>query len=148
KFSLKFPFDLVAAGELASFTGAEASPVTYDLGDRKRKHQTFPVAMQRGSGRVVGIIADSPGLWENRCQVQLDPERKQLSIMTGDGSAPYLMVIKPAANAGARCRPVPDGCQAPRRRPRHVSIRNGRVAIAGRRRDATVYDLGIRESRA
>lgn len=72
RFSVTFPLEVAPAGEFASFTGPEQTRVLYHTGVRERKNQTFPVAMVRTADRVFGIIADSPGLWENRCQVLLD----------------------------------------------------------------------------
>jgi len=44
--------------------------------------------MLRTEGRVVGLAADSPGLWENRCQLLLDPAVRRLAVMAGDGRDP------------------------------------------------------------
>src|SRR5262249_39787436 len=71
RFSLIFPMEMEPGGEFASFSGPEKARAVYHTGVRERKNQTFPVAWMRTTDRVFGIIADSPGLWENRCQVLL-----------------------------------------------------------------------------
>jgi len=95
QFTVAFPLDLAIDGSQASFSGPEAARVVYDAGDRKKKHQTFPVAMLRTADRVFGIAPDSPGLWENRCQVAFDPPAHRLEITTGDGCEPYTMMLAP-----------------------------------------------------
>ena len=99
QFSVVFPIDMAIDGEFASFSGAEREKILYDTGVRERKNQTFPYAMLRTTDRVFGVMADSPGLWENRCQVQIDPASRRLAIMTGDTSDPFTMIIKPPEDA-------------------------------------------------
>jgi hypothetical protein len=112
QFSITFPFDTVPHGELASFSGPETDRVLYDTGVRERKNQTFPVAMLRTSDRVYGIVADSPGLWENRCQVLMDPQARRLAVMTGDGGEPFTMLIKPPEDARDTYQYSMDGWQS------------------------------------
>ena len=59
-----------------------------------RNGQTFPVAAIRQDGRVFGIIADSPGQWENRCLILIDPPARQMAVLTGDGRDAYPLTIK------------------------------------------------------
>jgi hypothetical protein len=99
RFTVAFPLDLAIEGEMASFSGPEESRVAYDAGDRKKKHQTFPVAMLRTADRVFGIAPDSPGLWENRCQVVIDPPARRLEVASGDGGEPYTMMLAPPEDA-------------------------------------------------
>jgi hypothetical protein len=99
RFTVAFPLDLAIDGEQASFSGREAGRIVYDAGDRKKKHQTFPVAMLRTADRVFGLAPDSPGLWENRCQVAFDPPARRLEIMTGDGCEPSTMLLAPPEDA-------------------------------------------------
>jgi hypothetical protein len=99
RFALSFSFFPAAEGDYASFTGTERDRIVYDtLGGGPEypsvKGQTFPVAMVRQRDRVLGILADSPGLWENRCQVEIDPAARRLAVMTGDGRDPYDLVIR------------------------------------------------------
>lgn len=94
RFSVTFPLDTALDGQYASFSGPEKARILYDtLGGGPYhegiKGQTFPLAMLRTADCVFGIIADSPGLWKNRCQILLDPEAKRLALFTGDGRAPY-----------------------------------------------------------
>lgn len=99
RFTVAFPIDFAIDGEQASFSGRETGRIVYDAGDRKKKHQTFPVAMLRTADRVFGLAPDSPGLWENRCQVAFDPPARRFEIMTGDGCEPYTMIVGPGEDA-------------------------------------------------
>jgi len=99
RFSVVFPLDVEQGGEFASFSGPEKFRVVYDTGVRERRNQTFPVALMRTGGRVLGLSADSPGLWENRCQVLIDPAARRLAVLTGDGGKAFKMVIKPPEDA-------------------------------------------------
>src|SRR5262249_37785390 len=111
QFSLVFPLELEPAGEFASFSRPEKAAVLYDTGVRERRNQTFPVAWMRTTDRVFGISADSPGLWENRCAVQVDPTTKRLVVLTGDGSKPFKMRIKPPEDARDTYQYEMDGWQ-------------------------------------
>ncbi len=100
QFAAKFVFDpAFVGGEYASFLQAEKEPILYNTYGggpeyRETKGQTFPVAMVRANGLVYGVIADSPGQWENRCLIEIDPARKRLAVMNGDGREPYTLGIK------------------------------------------------------
>jgi hypothetical protein len=111
KFSVQFSLDVAQEGEFASFSGPEKTRILYDTGVRERRNQTFPVALLRTSDRVLGIIADSPGLWENRCQVLIDPPARRLAVLTGDGGDPFTMLIKPPEDARDTYRYEMDGWQ-------------------------------------
>jgi hypothetical protein len=65
RFALKFPLELAIDGEFAAFSGPVTKEAAYDTGVRKRKNQTFPVAMLRTADRVYGVVADSPGYWDS-----------------------------------------------------------------------------------
>ena len=112
QFTVAFPLDLAIDGSQASFSGPEAGRIVYDAGDRKKKHQTFPVAMLRTADRVFGIAPDSPGLWENRCQVAFDPPARRLEITTGDGCEPYTMMLAPPEDARDTYQYRMDGWQS------------------------------------
>jgi len=99
RFAITFPLDLALDGEYASFSGAEKSRTLFDTVRGSPRLETFPVAMVRASNTVFGLVADSPGLWENRCQVLLDPPARRLAILTGDGRDPYPLIIKPPEDA-------------------------------------------------
>ncbi len=111
QFSLVFPLEPEPGGEFASFSGPEKAAVLYDTGVRERRNQTFPVAWVRTADRVFGICADSPGLWENRCAVQVDPAAKRLAVLTGDGGKPFKMIIKPPEDARDTYQYEMDGWQ-------------------------------------
>lgn len=112
RFSVTFPLETVQEGECASFSGTEKARVLYDTGVRERRNQTFPVAMLRTSDRVLGLIADSPGLWENRCQVLIDPNARRLAVLTGDGGDPFTLIIKPPEDARDTYQYQMDGWQS------------------------------------
>ena len=65
RFALKFPLELAIDGEFAAFSGPVTNEAAYDTGVRKRKNQTFPVAMLRTADRLYGVVADSPGYWDS-----------------------------------------------------------------------------------
>lgn len=112
RFAVMFPLDLALEGEFASFSGPAKSRTLYDTVRGSAKTETFPVAMLRTSGSVFGIVADSPGLWENRCQVLLDPAARRLAVLTGDGRDPYPLVIKPPEDARDTYQYQMDGWQS------------------------------------
>ena len=103
---------MVLDGEFASFTGPEKACTLYDTVRGSAKTETFPVAMVRTSKSVFGVVADSPGLWENRCQVLLDPPGHRLAVLTGDGRAPYPLIIKPPEDARDTYQYQMDGWQS------------------------------------
>lgn len=111
QFTVAFPLEVVAGGEYASFTGPVTERVVCDTVRGAAKTETFPVGMVRSSGKVIGIVADSPGLWENRCQVVLDPAARRLEVWTGDGRAPYPLVIQPPEDARDTYQYEMDGWQ-------------------------------------
>jgi uncharacterized protein (DUF736 family) len=112
QLAVTFPLDLALEGEFASFSGPETARTLYDTVRGSAKTATFPVAMLRTDGRVFGIAADSPGLWENRCQVLLDPRAHRLAILTGDGRDPYPLIIKPPEDARDTYQYPMDGWQS------------------------------------
>ena len=112
RFSIVFPLQMEQEGEFASFSGPVKARVVYDTGVRERKNQTFPVALMRTGDRVFGIIADSPGLWENRCQVLIDPIARSLAVLTGDGGESFKMIIKPPEDARDTYQYEMDGWQS------------------------------------
>jgi hypothetical protein len=99
-------------GEYASFSGSTTNRVLCDTVRGTAKTETFPVAMVRTAGKVFGIIADSPGLWENRCQILLDQPARRLAVLTGDGRDPYPLVIKPPEDARDTYQYKMDGWQS------------------------------------
>lgn len=112
RFALTFPLDLALEGEYASFSGPEKSRVLFDTVRGSTKTETFPVGMLRTSDQVFGLAADSPGLWENRCQVLLDPAGRRLAVLAGDGRDPYPLIIKPPEDARDTYQYQMDGWQS------------------------------------
>lgn len=99
RFTVTFPLNVTLEGEFASFSGPQTARTLFDTVRNKPKVETFPLVMVRTPQQVLGLIADTPGLWENRCQMLLDPPAHQLAILTGDGGAPYPLIIKPPEDA-------------------------------------------------
>jgi hypothetical protein len=112
RFSVWFPIDVAWEGEFASFSGPVKSRTLCDTVRGTAKTETFPVAMLRASGKVLGLAADSPGLWENRCEVLLDPPAHRLAVLAGDGRAPYPLIIKPPEDARDTYQYQMDGWQS------------------------------------
>lgn len=110
-FTLAFPLSLESSGDFASFSGPVTQRTTFDTVRGAPKIETFPVGLRRSGGRVIGLAADSPGLWENRCQIVVDPSQNQLVVMTGDGRDPYPLVIKPPEDARDTYQYQMDGWQ-------------------------------------
>jgi len=108
EFSVDFDFTPTIDGEYGSFARVETGRIVYDTQGGGPEYpevpgQTFPVGMIRQGNRVFGIMADSPGRWENRCQVVIDPQGKLLSVNTGDGSKPRELTIKYDARDKYKC---------------------------------------------
>lgn len=112
QFAVAFPLDVAMEREFASFSGPAQARTLFDTVRGSPKLETFPVAMLRTSGSVFGIAADSPGLWENRCQVLLDPPARRLAVLAGDGRAPYALVVKPPEDARDTYQYQMDGWQS------------------------------------
>ncbi len=100
QFAARFDFfPAFEGGSFAVFSGTESNAKTYDtLGGGPEypntAGQTFPMAAVRHDGHVFGVVADSPGQWENRCLVLVDPTERKLALMNGDGRDPYPLSIK------------------------------------------------------
>ena len=112
QFAITFPLETAVQGEFASFSGPEKARIVCDTVRGSAKTETFPVVMLRTSREVFGLIADSPGLWENRCQVLLDPPERRLAVLTGDGRDPYPLIIKPPEDARDTYQYQMDGWQS------------------------------------
>lgn len=111
RFAVMFSFDPAVDGELSSFSGPVAERKVFDT-ERSRAWETLPVGMLRTADRVFGIVADSPGLWENRCQVLLDPAARRLAVLTGDGRGAYELKLVPPEDARDTYRYQMDGWQS------------------------------------
>jgi Tol biopolymer transport system component len=112
QFAITFPLDLALEGEYATFSGPEQARTLFDTVRGSPRLETFPVAMVRTAEAVFGLAADSPGLWENRCQVLVDAPAHRLAILTGDGRDPYPLVIKPPEDARDTYQYQMDGWQS------------------------------------
>jgi hypothetical protein len=112
RFAITFPLDLAIEGEFASFSGPEKARVLCNTVRGSARTETFPVGMVRISGKVFGVAADSPGSWDNRCQVLLDPPAHRLAVLTGDGRDPYLLIVKPPEDARDTYQYQMDGWQS------------------------------------
>jgi hypothetical protein len=113
RFSVSFPFDTAPSGEFASFSGPVMARTLFDTERSRPRIETFPVGLLRSSDRVFGIMADSPGLWENRGQVLVDPAARRLAVMTGDGSDARPILIKsPGEDARDNYQYQMDGWQS------------------------------------
>ncbi len=105
KFAAKWSLSPSNQGTYASFSREEQHPVICDsLGGEPEypdiRGESIPVAMSRDSHRVIGVLADSPGLWENRCLVEIDPSAHRLAVMCGDGRAAHeLRIVNDARDA-------------------------------------------------
>ncbi len=111
RFAVSFPLEPDRDGTYSSFSGAHPERVLLDT-VRGGKWETFPVAMLLTSNRVFGVIADSPGLWENRCQILVDPQAHRLAVMTGDGRAAYDLTLRPPEDARDTYQYRMDGWQS------------------------------------
>ena len=95
QFTVAFPLDTVIDGEFATFSGPVKARTLVGTERSRPNKETFPVAMLRARDRVFGLIAESPGLWENRCDMLVEPSpANRIAILTGDGSDPYPLVIR------------------------------------------------------
>ena len=110
-FAVNFPLELGVEGEFASFSGSTTNRLVCDTVRGAPKTETFPVGMVRSDGRVFGLATDSPGLWENRCSMVLDPVGRRLIAQAGDGREPYLLIIKPPEDARDTYQYQMDGWQ-------------------------------------
>lgn len=110
--AIAFPLEPVLDGEYTSFSGPSADRLLCDTVRGAARTETFPVAMVRASGQALGIAADSPGLWENRCQILLDRPGRRIAVFAGDGRAPYPLVIKPPEDARDTYQYSMDGWQS------------------------------------
>ncbi len=105
QFAARWSLSVADDGAYETFSGEEKSPVVCNsLGGGPEypnvRGESIPVAMLRTSDTVVGVLADSPGRWENRCLCELDPTTRRLAVMCGDGSdARELRVVNDARDA-------------------------------------------------
>ncbi|MFM7323075.1 MAG: TolB family protein [Armatimonadota bacterium] len=99
RFALSFPVRIPLPGAMASFSGAVDAPTQVDTIRGAQRTETFPVGMVRTTDTVFGIAAESPGEWENRCGLLLEPAENRMTVRSGDGRAPYPLVLRPPEDA-------------------------------------------------
>jgi len=99
RFAVSFPVRIPLAGAMASFSGTVDGRTAVDTNRGAQRTETFPAGWVRTADRVLGIAAESPGEWENRCQLLLEPAENQMTVQSGDGRAPYPMVLRPPEDA-------------------------------------------------
>ncbi len=90
-FNLEFRYAFPEAESFYSWRQKEISKVslvqdTGELDRTKLDAQLFPFAGSVSDGILTGIIGDCPAFWDNRSQQVIDPERRCLSLRTGDGT--------------------------------------------------------------
>ncbi len=98
QFTVAFPFEFACEGELASFVGPENNSVVYETFGGAPEYSNikglmFPLGMVKAKSGLFGLIADSPGFWENRCLIEFDPALRRVTMMSGDGRNPTEMRI-------------------------------------------------------
>ena len=98
RYYLDFGWQTSEHGSYFSFLGEETTSKKYspscsgpEFGQAGR--QTFPFLGFRVADRLYGLIADSPGLWENRCFMEFNLEQKRVSLCNGDGSPKRTILI-------------------------------------------------------
>lgn len=102
KFAARWSLSVAVDGAYSAFSREEKLQAicnTFGGGPEypNVRGETIPIAMIRSSNLVVGVLADSPGRWENRCLIEIDPSRRRLAVMCGDGSpARELRVVNDA----------------------------------------------------
>ena len=116
RYFLELGWKAARAGDFHSFTGPESTARQYSPGCSgpefsDHSGQTFPMLGYRASERFYGIIGDTPGLWENRSFMKFDPERRILSLTTGDGSVRRVISIPREVDATSVYRARFDGWQ-------------------------------------
>lgn len=103
-------------GPFYSFTGEEPKSASYtpscsgpEFGGGS--YQTFPFMGYVHDGNLYGIVADTPGLWENRSFMRFDSEARALRLANGDGSPKRTITIPREVDATTIYRTVFDGWQ-------------------------------------
>ncbi|NUM56615.1 MAG: hypothetical protein HUU46_23540 [Candidatus Hydrogenedentes bacterium] len=116
RYYIDFGWKVVQAGPLYSFTGEEAKSASYtpscsgpEFGGGS--YQTFPFMGYVHDGALYGVVADTPGLWENRCFMRFDLENRALHLANGDGSAKRVIAIPREVDATTVYRATFDGWQ-------------------------------------
>ncbi|MCC6152912.1 MAG: hypothetical protein IT367_04100, partial [Candidatus Hydrogenedentes bacterium] len=116
RYVIDFGWRAAQDGSLYSFTGEETKTAKYtpscsgpEFGGGS--YQTFPFMGYLHNGTLYGIIADTPGLWENRCFMNFDLESRTLHLANGDGSPKRVIAIPREVDATTVYRATFDGWQ-------------------------------------
>ena len=99
KYTARWSISPVGEGVYSTFTQEEKTHTVFDTTGGGPEFpdvhgETFPAALLRTPDYVLGVLADSPGNWENRCLIELDPVGKRLAVLCGDGSGARDLRIK------------------------------------------------------
>ncbi len=116
RYWLDFGWKVGVQGDFYTFLGKEPGPKTYSPSCggpefKDQSSQTFPMVGCWSGDRFYGMASDSPGLWENRSFMRLDPTARTLSLSTGDGSARRVISIPREVDATNIYRIAFDGWQ-------------------------------------
>ena len=116
RYYLDLGWSIAPPGDFCSFMGKEPATKTYtptcagpEFGGGSL--QTFPFLGVRSDDTLYGLMGDTPGLWENRCFLQFDIEKRRFSLTTGDGSPRRVITIPRAVDATSVYRTAFDGWQ-------------------------------------
>lgn len=99
RFSVSFSISPAIGGDYCSFSGSVRTNTLFDTVRGSPRLETFPVGLVRGANGILGLAAESPGLWENRCQILVAPEAGRITIFAGDGRPEYPLILKPPEDA-------------------------------------------------
>ena len=116
RYYIDFGWRAAQDGPFYSFTGEEAINAKFTLSCSGPEfgggsYQTFPFMGYLHDGALYGIIADTPGLWENRSFMNFDLESRTLHLANGDGSPKRVVAIPREVDATTVYRATFDGWQ-------------------------------------
>lgn len=116
RYYLDLGWSVAQPGDFHSFLGKEPATKTYtptcagpEFGGGSL--QTFPFLGVRTGDTLYGLMGDTPGLWENRCFLQFDVEKRRFDLTTGDGSPRRIISIPRNVDATSVYRSTFDGWQ-------------------------------------
>lgn len=127
RYRLDFGWRAEVAGDFWSFQSKEVENRSYSPGcsgpefDADGSHQTFPfLGVLDESGRLYGLIGDTPGKWENRSFMEFDVVNRRLSLTNGDGSPKRVLEFPHHLDATTVYRARFDGWQHIERGEKHT----------------------------
>ncbi|HOW72191.1 MAG TPA: hypothetical protein PKY77_16450 [Phycisphaerae bacterium] len=116
RYYVDLGWSVAQPGEFHSFMGREPATRTYtptcagpEFGGGSL--QTLPFLGLRTEDTLYGLMGDTPGLWENRCFLQFDVEKRRFGLTTGDGSPRRVITIPRNLDATSVYRTTFDGWQ-------------------------------------